>query len=236
MYQDHKRQERNLVVETVMSGLNQLQSMGQVNPAVVPIAMEMLLMSIRGVDLGKDYEASVEKVTQQIQQMFENPPEAPPPPPDYEGMKLQIAQQKAAIDQQKMEMDGIIRMRELDQKEMNLNVDANSQQLSDQLAIATHQLAQQKQALEEQNSYFSQQIEAQRLQLDKFLGMLQEREKLIEEARLEQQFIASISGADREAGQQVPQNIIINNVPPAPTPEPDVVVMPTVAPTEPEIF
>lgn len=222
MANERKQAERAMLVETILTGLGRVQEIVTASPEMGKIAMDMLLYTIRGIDLGKEFEQEVQKTATQIREVMENPPEQEPAP-DYEQMKLevqqakmqmdgQLAQAKMQIEGQKAQTDTMLKMRELDQKEMNMMLEQQMGSFEQQLEAAYLEL-------ERQKEFFNQQIEAQRLQLDQFLGTLEEKEKLIEEARLASQLENEMNIEGGGGGKvNPPSNVIINNMPAIPAP------------------
>ncbi len=225
--QNQAKQERtNLLVTTVMQGLTQVAQIGQTNPAFISPAIQMLMASVRGVDIGKAYESDIRGAAQTLEEMAKNPPQTPPPPPDYEGLKIQLQGQKQQMEQMN-------KQRELDQKEIQLQTDIQAQSMQDMIAQGTAMLEQRTQSFAEYVEGIKLQIEQQYLQLDQirvqneqYETALVEREKMIEENRLAMQANNSMIKAQMEAeaannnamaeamrGNQVPepQTVIINN-------------------------
>lgn len=127
-----KQEQKNLIVTTVMQGLTQVAQIAQSSPAFLKPAMQMLMMSLRGVDLGKAYEQSVESALDAFEEASNQP--LPPPPPDYEGMKIQMQQQemmqKAQLEANKMQLTQLeaqIKQAELQIKQFTAQADAARQ-------------------------------------------------------------------------------------------------------------
>ena len=221
MANERKQAERAMLVETILTGLGRVQEIVTASPEMGKIAMDMLLYTVRGIDLGKEFEQEVQKTAMEIRELVENPPEEEPLP-DYEQMKLevqqakmqmdgQIAQAKMQIEGQKAQTDTMVKMRELDQKELKMMLEQQVGGFEQQIEAAYLELDRQKE-------YFNQQIEAQRLQLEQFLGTLQEKEKLIEEARLASQLQNEMDESGTGGKATPASNIIINNMPAVPQP------------------
>jgi hypothetical protein len=227
MANERKQAERAMLVETILTGLGRVQEIVSASPEMGKIAMDMLLYTVRGMDLGKEFEQEIQKTAMEIREMMENPPEQEPAP-DYEQMKLevqqakmqmdgQLAQAKMQIEGQKAQTDTMLKARELDQKEMKMMLDQQMGGFEQQLEAAYLELDRQKE-------FFNQQIESQRLQLEQFLGTLQEKEKLIEEARLASQLENQMSMEGGGGGKvNPPSNVIINNMPAIPAPNTTVI-------------
>jgi hypothetical protein len=92
------QQNRNVAVQTVMGGLQQVASMAQHSPQFIPVALKTILMSLSSMRAGKDFEDEVKAAVDALMESQSQPQQ---PPPDYEGMKLQLKQQELAMKQQK---------------------------------------------------------------------------------------------------------------------------------------
>lgn len=190
-----KQEEKNQLVTTVMQGLTQVAQIGTTNPSFLKPAMDMLMMSMRGVDLGKAYEQSVESAVKSLEEASNVPP--PPPPVDYEGQKiqlqmqdrqleqlrLQLEQSKEYFNQQMKQQEFELKIRELEIKNKEIDIKA-SQVAQDQ------QLEGVKVGINKQLEDLYAQLEMQRVQIEQYRVQMSEREKLIEERRLDQQKVA----------------------------------------------
>lgn len=115
-----KQEQKNVIVQTVMEGLKQVASIGKDSPEFLRPAMQMLMMSLRGIDLGKDYEQSVESAMKGLEEASKNPA---PPPPDYEGLKLQVKQQELALKQGDQQLKAQLAQQDTQMKQMQAQFD-----------------------------------------------------------------------------------------------------------------
>lgn len=198
-----KQEQKNVIVQTVIEGLKQLGTIAKESPELLRPASQMIMMSLRAIDLGKDFEQSVESVTKSLEEASQQPP--PPPPPDYEGLKVQVAQQKMQSDlqlsQQKAQIDmAKLQMEQQDQafnqqkeqfdqymRQQELALKTQEVQLKAQQVAQDQQLESVKVGLNKQLEDVYAQIEQQKLEIEAYRVQMSEREKLLEERRLDQQ-------------------------------------------------
>lgn len=228
-----KQEEKNLIVQTVMQGLTQVAQIGTSNPEFLRPAMQMLMMSLRGVDLGKAYEQSIESAVKALEDVSKQPP--PPPPPDYEGMKVQVAQQKMQLEQQietqkaQIEM-AKFQMEQADQqlkqqkeqfdqymRQQELGLKTQEVQLKAQEVAEDRQLETIKVGLNKQLEDVYAQIERQKLEIEAYRVQMSEREKLMEERRLDQQkvtdqitLLQQLTQEPKESSSQQPVVVNLN--------------------------
>lgn len=200
-FEAQKNQQR---ADTVMAGLSAVASIQ--DPAFQNIAFKILLVTLSGYGGSEEYEDDIKQIKVMLEEQAANPP---PPPPDYEGMKLQVQQQKMEIDGQKMQLMAEAKARELDVKEYKVQADAQADmmkaqadaqkvmvegqkaQVEAQKVQAETQLAIIQSRLEQQNQMFLMQIEqqrlaleAQRVQIESFTAKVSAQESALEEMRL----------------------------------------------------
>jgi hypothetical protein len=215
-----KQEEKNLLVQTVMQGLKEVASIGQSSPAFLQPAMAMLLVSLRGVDLGKAYEQQVETAVKGLEEMANTPP--PPPPPDYEGQKVQIQQQKLQLEQMAMQMEqtnqALAQSKEqFDQymRQQEFGLKTQEVQIKASQVAADQQMEGVKVGIAKQLDDLYAQLEGQKVQIEQYRVMMSEKEKLMEERRLDQQkvtdqinLLQTLSQEPKEASSQPP--VIVN--------------------------
>ena len=170
MQSQQKQADANLIVQTIMQGLTQVGQIGQTNPLFTKPALEMLLMSLRGVDAGKAYEEGIEQVSISLEQAAAQPEQAPP---DYEGMKMQLEQQKMQsnmeIEQQKMQLEinraqiqqGELNVKNLDQQLKQYIAQSDAQRKDQELVLKSQELQQNGMKLQT-----DAEIKMQQLQID----------------------------------------------------------------------
>lgn len=205
-----KMEKAKLVSETVLSGLAQIAQIAESSPDDVPVALSALLCVLDAMPGGRERIEEVKASVQKRLDALANPPEPGPPPPDYEAMKLDIMRMKAEGDIQ-------VKMRELERREFESQMKAQTAQFQEMLA-------ERDQSLKEQMAAVTTQLEQARLELDRYATILDEREKLIEENRL-----AMIANGELEQeggrGREVPAptTVVINNPPAVSAPEPVII-------------
>lgn len=219
-----KQEEKNLIVQTVMQGLAQVAQIGQQSPSFLKPAMEMLMMSLRNVDLGKAYEQSVEASIKSLEEAANQPAQTPP---DYEGLKLQIQQTKLGIENGKLELEKLktnhdamteqakeaanieIEKYKLGQKDRELQLKADDQARRQELEAIQIGL---KKQLDEVYA----KLDKQSVEIEQYRVLMSEREKMIEEKRLDEKKITDqillLEKRQQEPTSGTPQQPMIFNV------------------------
>jgi hypothetical protein len=168
--QQLRYQRASTALQAVTQGLDLISSMSERGLEFAAVGLQAVLGSLDTLQAGKQFTDGVAQAGQALLEKLKNPPEQPPPPPDYEAMKIQIAQQK-------VEMDGALKARDLSIKENQLSAD-------NQKAAADLAMQQMKLDTEKEVQGLALQLEAQRVETEKFKARLQATESEMEEIRL----------------------------------------------------
>ncbi len=170
MLDEVKQQKKNTLITTVIEGIGKIADVSKNNPAALPLVTSLLLMSIRGMNLGKTYEAGIREITQSLQQQAQAPQQEAPPPPDSEMLKLQIEIEKLILQNKELELTTTLKNKELEIE--------SAKNITDQ------QLDKLQQDTDERFNNLTAIIEQQKLELEQARIILSEKEKLMEERRL----------------------------------------------------
>lgn len=131
----------------------------QMQPALEPLMMEMLMFGVRGFPVGKQLETAFEVTKQKLAKLQEKQ-ESQPPKPDPEMVKaqsqMQLTQQQAHADNQQAQQDQQFKQQLAEQKLQN------DKELEMFRAQNDAKLAQITQAAQQQQAAAQNQIEAQR--------------------------------------------------------------------------
>ena len=201
-----KAQRRNVAIQSALNGLEKVVAMSQTNPALASVAMKAVLLSLEGLEDGKQYQDQIKAIGLELEQAAANPPPQPPPPPDYEAEKLALQHQQLQLDAQKTQADEQRKNVELQQTQealqfnqsleqqrlaleaRKIELEAEYKSLSLQLAGAetasTARLSKTDQELKTLKQTADTSLEQQRLELDKVTKGLEIKEKFLEEQRL----------------------------------------------------
>lgn len=178
--------QMNQTVGTVMSGLQTVSEMLKDggDPAMGAVGLKAVLLSLDVLSPGKEFQQGIRHVAESMLEQLENPPPPAPPPPDYEGMKLEIQNQKLMLDMQKMQMEN-------QTKQLDLQI---TTQLESQKQLAQQELDAAKLRLQAESQMFEQEAESRYLELETYRATLEElrvkfaqKESLMEELRLARQ-------------------------------------------------
>lgn len=215
--------KQQLISNTLLQGMSTISSIQ--HPGNMQIAMKTLLAVLNTMGGSSQSEDMIKQAVEDLKKEQEAPPA--PPPPDYEGMKLQIQQQKGAIEAQKVQMQAQVDARELGLKELDLGLKQAQQTFDQRLTLAVEsgkaraqqfeeQLAAQKQASDEQLKTFQAMldqalvaVEQQRLQIEAFKAKQQAAESMMEEVRLAKEATTNAAATVAE---------FLKEQPPAPQP------------------
>lgn len=188
-------------MNTLNSVLGNLQSVMQFRPELIHPMIESALFAVRGFRTGKPVEGALQKALQEIEDNDAAAAEQAaqqPPPPDYETQKLQLQGQELQIKQMDAQVKADTAMQEIQLKgqelqlkgqEMQANFELESQRVQIE-GLKVQSEAQAKataQELETFKAQFAQQVESQRVEIEKYKAVLSEKEKMIEENRLQKQ-------------------------------------------------
>lgn len=178
-----------------LAAMNQLlanvESLKQFGPEFLSPSIESVMAVARRFRWGRPLEGAWERVLRDheasVKEAAANPA---PPPPDYTGQEL-------ALKAQELELQGI---------ELNNNFEIDSQKIG--VEYAKIDANAQADMVDAQLKQFAQQFkeitETQRLNLEKFIAVQSEREKLIEEKRLSQEErIEALRVVHESAGKSV---------------------------------
>lgn len=155
------KEQRNEVIQTIIQGFGQITSLQGEDPTYLDIGFKLLLSSLRGQTLGKQWEADIEAIESQLQDKMNQPP--PPPPPDYEQMKIDLAKTQQQLDQMKMQQDGQLALEGL---KLELQKHSDSIAMEQQKAQIDLQQFQAKNAMEAQIANLEIQIQQTKAQID----------------------------------------------------------------------
>ena len=215
-----EQQNRNVAIQTVTQGMASLQGM---TPRQQVVGFKVIQSALAGMRLGKDY---MDDINQLMEGMMQDANQPQPPPPDYERLKIELQGQK-------QQMEGLIKSKELDQKERKLASETRLAQVDTQLKareteIKAFNASVEKQkadteaqftairvALEDVTSRFMMAMEQNRLNLDEFKALFQALEKQREEVRLAREANLSIVKAAADIKSQLQPVINIPEQKPA---------------------
>ena len=187
-------EKQRMISDTVLNGLSTLSNIE--HPGNTQVALKMLLAVLEAMGGTSQSEDMIKQAVADLKKAEANPEQ---PPPDYEGMKLQIQQQK-------MQMDSQAKAQELSVKAQKLELDGAAQVFNQQLAVA-----QENRAAAEQE--FTQQLEALKHEseeklatfqalLDQALVALEKRNTDIKEIQVQMQAAESMMEESRLAKEQ----------------------------------
>lgn len=158
--------KQQMISNTVLQGLAAIG--GMQNPQFTGIALKLLLSVLESMGGSTQSEDMIKSAVADLEKARNAPP--PPPPPDYESMKIQLKTQE-------VQMQGQVKMRELDQKEYKMMLDEREAQFRQQLEAYAQSADQQIQSM-------LAGLEAQRVQIEEFKAQVLARESMLEEQRL----------------------------------------------------
>lgn len=208
--EDQDKQARMEYINAVNSLFGSVANIAQFRPELMQPMIESAMFAIRSFRTGKALEQAWERAIQQIEDNDQAAAENPqPPPPDYESQKLQIEMQKVQQDGQAKAQELNIKNQELQLKIQQLQNDfqIESQKLAieQQKVMTDAEIDQAETELKKFQQDFTQFVETQKLELEKSRVILTEKEKLLEEARLQQQQqFEEIRHFERMASQGMP--------------------------------
>lgn len=199
-----ENKNRNAVVQTVVGGLKEISGMlanGQ--PQFAAVAMHGTLHALDGLSGGGEFIEEIKSYSSQLIDQAMNPPEQEPPP-DYEMMKLQVEQSKVDLKAQEQQFQLEVKGRELEQKDIKMQLEAQKQ--ASEAELAAYKI----QTDEKINQLFAT-IEGLRLKLDERKVDISEAEMVLEETRLAKEADESeVEQVSRAAQSQAPSVTIIN--------------------------
>jgi hypothetical protein len=181
--------------------IGNLQNISQFRPELIKPMIESALFATRAFRTGRPLEGAWEKAMQEIEDNDAAAAEQAaqqPPPPDYDMQKLQLQGQELQIKQMDAQVKADTAMQEIQLKgqelqlksqEMQANFEIESQRVQiEGLKVQSEaQVKATAQELETFKAQFAQQVEAQRVEIEKYKAVLSEKEKMIEENRLQKQ-------------------------------------------------
>ena len=130
--------------------MEKMSQVGQANPEVMPLMMEVFMFALRRYKIGKTLEGQYQEAFDRIMQKIQNPE----PKPDPEMAKLQAEQQ---AEQQRMQMD---QQREQARLQADMMIAQAKAQVEMQLERERMQMQAQLDAMKQQREAEAKQIEA----------------------------------------------------------------------------
>lgn len=152
--QDLERRARAEYLGSTGQFIQQALPMIQMNPALMPYAIESLKFGAQGFRTGRRMESALETALQQMQQAAQEAQQNPqPPPPDPKMMEVQMKgqmeQAKMQMEQAKMQADMQQKQAEFGLKQHEMEMDMAEQQGEMQLKQQEFALKQQELALKQ---------------------------------------------------------------------------------------
>jgi hypothetical protein len=178
-----RMEQRGLVVKTITDGLEKVSSMVQINPAFAVVSLQILLATLDGMEGGKYFIEETKAAGQKLIDAVENPPKQDPPP-DYEMMKIQLAQRSQDWTEQHD-----TELLQLKAATESANQEAKAQLVEIQgLKVQNEaQVAATAQALEQSKQQFKQTADSLLIELEQIKTTADIHTQGIEQARLEKQ-------------------------------------------------
>ncbi len=213
-----KTAKREKLISDIMQGFASIS--GLQNPNYIKPGFNLLMLAIRGIDLGKAYEEEIKMVAQQVIEASQQPPPSPPPPPDHEAEKIQLQAQK-------QQMDAQLGFAKLETEKLKLSQDAWKVQMDnyfkEQAANFEASMQERLVMLDEREQEFKELMAGEYLQLDTYKVELDEKEKFLEEQRLALDGFNETQAAEAKQmetkSKEPATSITIVNAPEAPKPD-----------------
>lgn len=164
--------------QIAVNGLKDIAQMMQISPQVAAVGLKAILMTLESMNYGKELQDDVvEAVQKLLDDMMQAEGQAQQAPPDYEGMKLQLEAQKQQLEAQKMQQAAM-----KDQVELQL---AGREQVRKEAETAgDQQLDAMAQKLDELVETTKLQLDAQRVEIERYKAQAQALESRMEEIRM----------------------------------------------------
>lgn len=160
-----------LISDTILQGLSTIG--GIQNPQFTPVAYSLLLSMMDTVGGSKQFSDAVKKAVSDLEKAKDAP--APTPPPDP---MIDIKRLDTEIKGQKVQADTAIKQQELQQKETKIMLDARDADFKNQIESI-------KTTMQNSMNEFLKWAETEKLKIEGMSATLGEREKMIEEQRLD---------------------------------------------------
>jgi len=205
-FRDEQReiQKQQMISNTVLQGLSTIG--GMQHREFSGIALKLLLSVINAMGGSSQSEDMIKSAVSDVEKAMSQPP---PTPPDYESMKIQLEANKAKAEQMQAQFDNQVKAKELSQEDTRIQIESFKTQTEDMINkfVATTQAEIDRASI---------QIEQQRVMIEQFKAVLDERDKALQEQRLElDAAIANQQTPPMPSEPQPPQIIQVN---PAPIP------------------
>jgi hypothetical protein len=198
--EDEEQARRMEYLGTMSNLIQSIQGISEYRPELMQPVVQSALFAARAFRTGRELEGAWERAMQQIEdadaQAKQNPQ---PPPPDPAMMAAQNDAQRVQNEQMKLGQDAQIKQAEMQQEfqlksqelqfeswKLSQEIELKGQelQIKAQDVMGKQEAARMDQELKQFKEQFVQYTEQQRLELEKYATVLNEREKLIEENRL----------------------------------------------------
>ena len=187
---NQQKTERSEFMNSVATFLQSASTVGQGNPKLIPLMLEMLQFGIAGFRVSKDLESTFDKYIKEFNDELEAQKNAPPKP-DPEMLKMQAEQQ---AEQQKMQMDMQMKQQDAQLKQQSQQADI---QMKMQESQAELQMEKQKFDLLIQQMTQEFDLKMQQMQAEFEMKMQMERMKGQQQAQIAADRASQTKSADR---------------------------------------
>lgn len=177
-------------MQAIQGLVGELETVSQYRPELVYPMVESAKAASRVLRTGNALEGCWEKAFDEMlandKAAKENPP---PPPPDYEAQKIQVMQEDLQMRGQIAQGDQALKAQEIQNKmayeQFKLELDSKKVEIDGMKVQSKAQVDAMAQELEDWKLKFQANVEMQRLELEKFATVMQEKDRALQEARLQ---------------------------------------------------
>lgn len=179
-----------------LNALNQvisnMQQLSQLRPELLQPLIESAQFALASFKNGRAVTGALEQAWKQIELAQKEAAQNPPPPPfDYQAQVIEVEAKKAEgdfrIQSEKLMLEGQKMQLENEKARAEFELEAKKLDIEAQKVFTKAEFDKVSQELSQFKEQFSQFIQTKNLELEQYRIVLQEKEKIIEEARLANQ-------------------------------------------------
>jgi hypothetical protein len=177
-------------IEAVTNLFSSVQNVAQFRPELMQPMIESIMAAVRSFRTGRPVEGAWERAIQQIEDNDEAAKQQPPEP-NPEMMKVQVKQQEVALKEREQQFTEWFKPQELmaenQAQQIKAELESQKLQLQGMEVMSKNELEKMVHELDVFKEQFKQAISNQEIELLKFKTVIDEKEKLLTEERLQRE-------------------------------------------------
>lgn len=189
--EDEDKASRMELLQAISQIVSNIQNVSAFRPELMTPIIDTAMFAVRGFRTARSLEGTWDKALTQIEendkQAKMQPP--PPPPPDPNMLRAQADMQRVQMEGQNQQFEQWLKSQELQLKYQAENnkfqIDSQKLGIDGSKVMSDAQIGQMEQDLKKFEQQFKQFVDTKTLELEQYRVVVSEKEKVLEEARLQ---------------------------------------------------